>query len=283
MTRRNRTPPPQQPAAIEARGEAPGSRQEHYDVEPRVSQPSCMSISSAPSTSRQSLGCVPGANMGTLVVDLVSMTRMRVMFGAILGAGVLALAVPGGLLAAADTGSGGRGKLTLNGRVGPLRFDRSREADVIAFAGNPFAAATARRAPGYPKALGMGYDCREQDASGLLRVDRRDWCKTVFLINEHTHRLAAFFSSSRRYSFRGASAGMSTAKAARHIHHHAMDGCVPGFRLGFGPNMSYGKGRAAFIGQVAGGRSPRARRVYGGHVLALYLESNHYPVGLMFC
>jgi hypothetical protein len=62
-----------------------------------------------------------------------------------------------------------------------------------------------------------------------------------------------------------------------------MDGCIPRFRLGFGPHVSYGRGPAAFLGEVAGGRSPQARRIYGGHLTALYLESNRYPIGLMFC
>jgi hypothetical protein len=112
----------------------------------------------------------------------------------------------------AATTYGGSGKITLTGRMGRLRFNRASEADVAAFAGNPFATSTAKRAPGEPDSLAMGYHCQEQTAAGLYPVDRFDYCRTVFFINDHTHRLAAFYSASSRYSFRGATPGMSTAE-----------------------------------------------------------------------
>ena len=162
---------------------------------------------------------------------------------------MLLLTYPTAALAAAH---GGSGRVTLGGQVGFLHLDRSTEADVISLAGHPDATATGnfRAIPRDPNYYAIGYVCQEHLGRWLFRVDRFDYCRTVFFINTWTHRLTAFFSSSRRYSFRGASPGMSTAKAARHIHRHALIGCIPGFGLGRG----LGKGPASFIGAVA--RSP---------------------------
>ena len=53
---------------------------------------------------------------------------------------------------------GGSGRLTLAGQVGPLLFDSSTESDVVAFAGQPDATATANfdASPQDPNYQAMG-------------------------------------------------------------------------------------------------------------------------------
>jgi hypothetical protein len=178
---------------------------------------------------------------------------------------------------------GGGGRLTFRGGVGPLHFDRSRQADVIAFAGRP--AATASLDLGgsqFPHAFAMGYSCREFGGRWSFRVDRYDYCRMVFFINLHTHRLAAFYTAaSRRYSFRSAYPGMSTRSAERRLRRPPVDGCI-GDAFFFGLR---GRGPVQFAGFVAGAHGPQAQRhrVFGGHLVWWEVESNRYPVGLLFC
>jgi hypothetical protein len=112
------------------------------------------------------------------------------------------------------------------------------------------------------------------------RSYRFDYCRTVFYINTHTELLTAFFSSSSRYSFRGATPGMSSGLSSRRIHVRPYSGCLAGFSL-------YGHDRHAdFFGDVVGGHTKlvrKALRIDGGHLADLELESNLYPVGLLFC
>jgi hypothetical protein len=175
---------------------------------------------------------------------------------------------------------GGSGKLTLDGRVGPLTFDRSTESDVVAFAGQPEVMARGSfSGANDPDYVVLGYGCQERTALGLIRVDMFDYCRTAFYINTWTHRLVSFHSSSRRYSMRGASPGMSTRTAERHIHSLAISGCGQGFFLEGPPRR-----HASFFGEVDGGRTAgRNFHLVGGHLTALNLESNRYPVGLLFC
>lgn len=100
---------------------------------------------------------------------------------------------------------GGSGTLTLSGRVGSLQFDQSSEPDVIAIAGPPDATATGNFGAQEPDYFAMGYTCQEHEAQGWFYVDHFDYCRTIFYINTHTQLLTAFASSSRNYSFRGAS------------------------------------------------------------------------------
>jgi hypothetical protein len=150
---------------------------------------------------------------------------------------------------------------------------------VVAFAGQP--GATARlnfgAIPRDPNAYEMGYVCREHYSHGLMYVDKFNYCRTVFYINTSTQQLDAFWSSSSQYSFRGASPGMSTRAAERHIGRRATSGCLSGFSLGW-PHS-----RASFVGEVGGGRAGKDQGIVGGRLTSLALESNRYPVGLLFC
>lgn len=202
---------------------------------------------------------------------------MRVIVGAVIAGAVVTLASPSVLLAASQS-SGGSGKLTLSGRVGPLQLDRSTVGRVIAYAGRPAATGRGNFGASEPDYYAMGYSCQENAQGWMFQVGQYAHCRTVFFINTYTNRLAAFYSLSRKYSFRGARTGMSTATAQRHVHTHAVDGCGEGFFLS--------SQAASFLGEESGGRGYEHHHHYwlrGGHLRALGLESRRYPVGLGFC
>src|SRR5205823_2583212 len=123
-------------------------------------------------------GGVPWGEADAMVIHPLSMTRMRVNLGAMFVGGVVALALPTALLAASRAGGGGDGKLTLDGRVGPLQFNRSTEARIIAFAGRPAATGTGNFSayPPDPDYFAMGYGCQEHSSGWLFMVDRYDYC-----------------------------------------------------------------------------------------------------------
>ena len=213
------------------------------------------------------------------MLDLILMRSLRVIVGAILISGVTALALPGAPLAA-TTGSSGGGELTLAGRVGPLQFDLSTEAGVVAFAGRPGATGNGNlgnREPGY---LAMGYGCREHGGPLLWRVDHFDFCRTVFFISIHTRKLVAFRSLSAAYSFRGATAGMGSRVVQRLTRGRAGNGCSPGFV--FGTRHDH----ASVWAFVEGGREVSrhgAQQIIGGHLKLIESESHRYPIGLLTC
>lgn len=99
--------------------------------------------------------------------------------------------------------------ITPGGGVGPLRIDRSTEAQVRAFAGKPERVATVvdyfdgkrDRSTRY-----LSYECRR----GRLP------CKTVYRILVATGRLISFSTSSSRFRTRaGTRVGMTPREAAR--------------------------------------------------------------------
>lgn len=181
---------------------------------------------------------------------------------------------------------GGAGRITLDGRVGALRLDRSTQTDVLAFAGLPDATSTGNfdAIPHAPNYFALGYSCQENDAIGLGVLNGSAYCRTVFYINTSTKRLAAVHTSSPLYTFRGASPGMRTANARRHMHRFAEEGCLTGF------SFFSRRNHASLFGQVAGGHAVQhghgpntILRVPGGHLQAFEIESNRHPVGLLFC
>jgi hypothetical protein len=181
---------------------------------------------------------------------------------------------------------GGSGRITLTGRVGPLRVDRSTRRDVLAFAGQPDATGTGNfdAVPRRPNYFAMGYSCQADDEPGLAKVDRFNYCQTVFYVNGATKRLVAFRTSARAYAFMGTSPGMATREARRRMHRFARSGCLTGFVF------FDRRGPAALFGEVDGGRTIPHRhranvssRISGGTLEALELESNRHPVGLLFC
>ena len=135
-----------------------------------------------------------------------------IVTGTLLLIAALAVGFPRAAIASVH---GGSGRLTLSGSVGSLRFDQSDQSDVIALAGSPDATAPGNFEAEDPNYSALGYTCQEHRAQGWFYVDHFDYCRTVFYVNAHTQLLTAFFSSSRRYSFRGATPGMSSQLATR--------------------------------------------------------------------
>jgi len=171
--------------------------------------------------------------------------------------------------------------------VGRLQLDSSTQADVIAFAGQPDAAATGSFITGIPRYanfFAMGYFCQGSERVSTSPVGNSDYCSTVFYINRKTKRLTAFYTSSRRYSIDGAFPGMSSGRAQRRIHQIPISGCQQGFGLGSRTT------HASLLAAVVGGRASLRRvhgrtldELFGGRLVSLSLESNGHPVGLLFC
>ncbi len=208
------------------------------------------------------------------------MSDMRVVVGAVIACGVLAMAVPSAV-PAASTERGHGGELTLSGRVGPLQFDRSTQAGVVAFAGRPAATGPGSFGNREPHYLALGYACREHGGPLLWHVDHFDFCRTVFFFSKHTGRLVAFRTLSSSYSFRGARTGMATGGVQHRTRGRAGNGCFPGFV--FGSRHDH----ASVWGFVEGGRETfrrhRGERIIGGHLRVLESESHRYPIGLLTC
>ena len=171
--------------------------------------------------------------------------------------------------------------LTLGGRVGPLQFDLSTEARVVAFAGQPGAIGRGNLGALDPGYVALGYGCREHGAPLLWRVDHFDFCRTVFFINAHTSKLVAFRTLSPRYSFRGARIGMTTRAVGQLTDARAGVGCFPGFL--FGTRHDH----AGVWGFVKAHHDKRRHhggvRIVGGHLRFLESESHRYPIGLLSC
>ena len=209
------------------------------------------------------------------------------------GQGVLYRITPNSdppLAASSETPSsrahGGRGRITLGGRVGALQLDRSTQIDVLGFGGEPDATGRGNfdAIPHRPNYFALGYFCQRHHDRGLGVVDGSAYCKTVFYLNSRTERLVGFHTSSPTYSFEGASPGTPTPRARRQMHRFARSGCLTGFLFINRHN------HASLFGEVDGGRATRyrhgantIRRITGGHLEALELESNRHPIGLLFC
>lgn len=176
--------------------------------------------------------------------------------------------------------AGGSGTVSTNGTVGPLRLDRSSAADVIAFAGPPDAQGTGDVVSGYPRYEALGYSCSSQPADGnSFTSEHGPYCHTVYYINQRTQELAAFFTSSERFTGPGGVyPSMPAASARSRIHQPAISGCRTGFFI------------KDLIVEVFGGHNRLTsvnghptEVLIGGTVGDFDLESAHHPVGLEFC
>jgi hypothetical protein len=142
-----------------------------------------------------------------------------------------ALAV-GLLLTATACGSPRHVVISQDGRIGPLRMDRSTRADVISLAGKPDAERKGVEYDSTPY-VAIGYGCSASlgdDAFPLLEIPGKGRvgpdCRTVFWINRRTSRLGDFYTVSRRYTeSHGVRIGMGTATAERLLQEKASVGC----------------------------------------------------------
>jgi hypothetical protein len=196
----------------------------------------------------------------------------------VLGVVVLRGGLVGSALAA---NNGGSGTIGPNGHVGRLQIDRSTVQNVIAFAGAPSAVGSGAVTPPFAPYEALGYSCQTRPARDLSFTGTTgSWCRTVFYINQHTHKLAAFFSSTDRYRGPdGIHPGMSNGTAAHRVHKRAVEGCRSGFALGSSRTT------AELWVDVDGGRVDERRGdlIVGGRIGSLALESSRHPIGLLFC
>jgi hypothetical protein len=186
---------------------------------------------------------------------------------------------------------GGAGRITVGGQVGLLQIGQSTADDVQAVAGPPDAQATNTFYANDPKFQAFGYFCLNLPAGrrplgvyallAPVNYYQGPYCQTVFYINTQTATLAAFFTSSGRYSARaGITPGMSAPVAERRLHQKATSGCEQGLYLG------RRRDRASVLVNVRGGHvhlHGHTLDLFGGRLASFSLESNRNPVGLLFC
>jgi hypothetical protein len=183
----------------------------------------------------------------------------------------------------AGHGAGAGGIVFEDGRIGPLRMNRSDQAEVIAFAGRPD---VKRRAVEYDSTpyVALGYDCSSEpndDAFPVLETPASSrngpYCRTVFWISRRTGRLGDFFTASPRFSeSHGVRIGMPTAKAERLLHKLVYMGCEADLHLG------------ALTVAFTGGSARKLTRstelhLVGGHVYAFALHGGPSDIGIFDC
>ena len=202
----------------------------------------------------------------------------------ILGGIVCTVVLSGVLVGSAlATGTGGGGSIGPNGHVGSLQIDRSSLQDVIAFAGAPDSVGSGRVGPPYyyPPFEALAYSCQDRYGPGRFWTGASGvWCRTVFYIDDRTHKLAAFFTGSARYRGpRGIHPGMSAGVAEHRVHKRVRPGCLIGFALGNNHTSAM-----LWVNVDGGHGNPSPNEVIvGGRIASLVLESTRHPVGLLFC
>lgn len=125
-------------------------------------------------------------------------------------------------------GCGGRSSsqvVSVDGRIGALRVDRSDRAAVIRFAGRPDAERPGRN---YLRYRALGYDCPAHASPGTVQiVPGGAHCRTVFFLAGEPERLRVFFTSSSAYTeSNGVRIGMRQAEAERRLHRRLTVGCT---------------------------------------------------------
>lgn len=164
------------------------------------------------------------------------------------------------------------------GGVGPLLIDRSRLSNVIDMMGAPDASGISLRTNGNApvRSEALGYSCRSRQSVYRMPVSG-SYCLTVFYVSARSNRLAAVFTASSRFVGPGQIyTGEPAGQAERQLGVRATQGCQAGFNLGST------RGRALMFIPVEGGRAPNTI-VHGGRIGPLKIESNRFPVGLLFC
>lgn len=172
------------------------------------------------------------------------------------------------------------GVVGVSGRLGPLRVDVSRRAEVIAFAGRPDSERRGRSmAAAAPSALydGLGYSCGlTTDPDAFPLVAGGPLCRTVFFIDARSGRLGAFYTDDLRYrESHGVRIGMGTAKAERLLRHRLHVGCETAIHL----RSLHATLTVAFTGGVV----RRDGTVAGGHVDAFMLHGLRHDPGVVEC
>jgi hypothetical protein len=161
-----------------------------------------------------------------------------------------------------------------SGRIGSLRLDKSTRTSVVATIGRPDAIRAGRFAGAHLSYVALGYDCRGEERQGTLGLTLRGpYCKTVFLINARTRKLADFFSGSRRYTGPGGiRVGTPSAVAESVLHQRLRRAC--------GETLGLSSRAARLTIEFAGGAERGDRSIVGAHLQDFALTSRQHDVGL---
>ena len=183
------------------------------------------------------------------------------------------------------------GVVTVNGVVGTLQFAKSTEADVRSVVGAPsetarasFSAAGPTAGSLLPDYQALGYDCTTAATPArtplfVQPAARGPYCATIYYINVATKTLAAFRSSSPKYStVNGTKVGMTPADAQRREGKQLLPhGCLGSFvQQGALYQNGLPMTTAAYLVVFVG---PSASDL----VSSVESESNTNPVGMLFC
>jgi hypothetical protein len=164
----------------------------------------------------------------------------------------LAAILAGGAFAASV--HGGAGRLTPNGRIGPLRLDHSRRQAVTGFAGRPDGVSN------HPRGIQtLGYSCHRTGV-GVPLGSTHVHCTTAFYLNKTAGKLFSFFTASSHYvGPHGVRSGMRSREAERRLHQRINVGDC-------GPYISLDTRRVRFDVNFKGGHRTRNGHYRGGRV-----------------
>jgi hypothetical protein len=165
--------------------------------------------------------------------------------------------------------------LTATGRVGPLRVDTSKRADVISFFGPPESERRGQYVD-YPPFDALGYGCKGKRVTDRAGTPR---CETIFYLDARSGRLAILYTENARFAdVHGIHAGIPTARAERLAGKREISGCFDGF--------SFNTKRAFLVVWFYGGTNVMRHHLphlVGGHVGLLVVHSARLNPGVLDC
>ena len=174
---------------------------------------------------------------------------------------------PGGIVSCTSgcgaNGAPARVTVRRDGRVGPLKFNRSTRAQVVAFAGKPTSELRGRMGPGLPAVDALYYGCHH---TAKERVGEDFSCRTIIWVSRRTGRFIDFWTRDPRYvTATGVHVGTPTAGAERALHTTAQVGCG-GASLPLGNRISFRHLVLFISGSHLGNPKKSGARAFGGHV-----------------
>jgi hypothetical protein len=158
-------------------------------------------------------------------------------------------------------------------RIGSLRIDVSTQADVRAFAGRRGAALIHDKTswPGVPSYTAYGYGCPRATGPGSIYPTVQG-CRTVYYINNRTHRFVAFYTDSPRFhTVSGIRPGMPRSDAV--VREHSTPG---------GPLAAIVRRSKQSTLAIEFDCSHPGPGCGLDHVSSLGIESRQQPIGLLY-
>jgi hypothetical protein len=156
-------------------------------------------------------------------VDVVTTDQRGITFDTSAGGDMATASIVGRVLAIAPVSIEvvpARWTVTTTGKVGPLQFGTSTDADVRAAAGTPDATTVGTFGiTSFPDYGALGYDCSDKQAPNRIPLHVQPevtgpFCRTIFFFNTATQTLAGFETTTDAYQTEnGTTAGMTTAEA----------------------------------------------------------------------